>query len=90
MEDDNRTDCVFLTNPCERIISREVSNWRLQNNNMPMLALVAEQGCVRELELFEKVTDPCHGALSLGEIGTTGKDQYPLFHNATIVALRYA
>ncbi len=50
---------------------------------------LGEQGCIKELELLGKVTGPCHGALSLGEIGTTGKDQYPLFHNATIVALRY-
>jgi len=51
---------------------------------------LGEQGCAKELELLGKATGPCHGALSLGEIGTTGKDQYPLFHNATIVALRYA
>ncbi len=51
---------------------------------------LGEQGCIKELEFLGKVTGPCHGALSLGEIGTTGKDQYPLFHNATIVALRYA
>ncbi|HHD62849.1 MAG TPA: histidine kinase [Desulfobulbaceae bacterium] len=51
---------------------------------------LGDQGSANELEVLEKVTGPCHGALSLGEIGTTGKDQYPLFHNATIVALRYA
>lgn len=51
---------------------------------------LGEQECVRELELLAEATGPCHGALSLGEIGTTGRDQYPLFHNATIVALRYA
>ncbi len=52
---------------------------------------LGEPGCVRELDLLGKVTGgPCHGALSLGEIGTTGRDQYPLFHNATIVAFRYA
>ncbi|HEB70353.1 MAG TPA: histidine kinase [Desulfobulbus sp.] len=51
---------------------------------------LGDQGCTEELELLGTVTGPCHGALSLGEIGTTGKDQYPLFHNATIVALRYS
>ena len=51
---------------------------------------LGDQGSTNELEVLNQVTGPCHGALSLGEIGTTGKDQYPLFHNATIVALRYA
>ncbi len=51
---------------------------------------LGDQGSANELEVLNQVTGPCHGALSLGEIGTTGKDQYPLFHNATIVALRCA
>ncbi len=93
MESDDGTNCLFLENPCERVIFRETGNWRHEYGDMPMLALVAEQD-KESIRLLQKTCEAnevtLYGAMSLVEIGTTGKDQYPLFHNATIVALRYA
>ncbi len=48
------------------------------------------KGCQRELDRLSSVTGPCFGAMSLGEIGTTMRDQYPLFHNAVIEIVRYS
>lgn len=44
-----------------------------------------------ELEDFRRLTDaePVAGALSLGEIGSSQQWGYPLFHNATLVGLRW-
>ncbi len=47
-------------------------------------------GLQRELDLLNSAAGPCFGALSLGEIGTTGHDQYPLFHNAAVEAVQFS
>jgi hypothetical protein len=45
----------------------------------------------KELERFKSITQAAQvaGALSLGEIGSSTLHGYPLFQNATLVALRY-
>ncbi len=48
------------------------------------------KGCQRELDILSSAIGPCFGAMSLGEIGTTMRDQYPLFHNAVIEIVRYS
>ena len=44
------------------------------------------QGATEELKsLAQRLPVPLAGALSLGEIGSSSRDGYPLFHNATLV-----
>ncbi|MCK5640113.1 MAG: FIST C-terminal domain-containing protein [Gammaproteobacteria bacterium] len=46
-----------------------------------------EKEAINELTVIKSLTNPNNvvGALSLGEIGSSGKGGYPLFHNAAIV-----
>ena len=41
MESDGGADCIFLENPCERVVFRESGIWYQEFGDMPMLALVA-------------------------------------------------
>ncbi len=49
------------------------------------------RGAAEELKLLaRKLPVPLAGALSLGEIGSSMRDGYPLFHNATLVCAEWS
>ncbi|MCU7812707.1 MAG: FIST C-terminal domain-containing protein [Candidatus Thiodiazotropha sp. (ex Notomyrtea botanica)] len=81
----------------EALKSAQILAERLVNKSKPMLTFycagrrlhLGEVAATRELcELQQAISnDPIFGALSLGEIGSSQRGGYPLFHNATLVCM---